>query len=37
MGKYDKIHDLMQIVAKKNDMEYGKDVKLLTIGKSSDF
>jgi hypothetical protein len=27
----------MKLVAKKNDLEYGKDVKPLTVGKSSDF
>jgi hypothetical protein len=27
----------MQVVSKNNDLEYGKDVKLLTIGKSTDF
>jgi hypothetical protein len=27
----------MKVVAEKNDMEFGKDVKPLTVGKSSDF
>jgi hypothetical protein len=27
----------MKIVAEKNDLEYGRDVKPLTVGKSSDF
>lgn len=27
----------MFTVAKKNDLKYGTDVKLLTVGKSSDF
>ena len=34
---YAYIHDIMKVVAEKNDMEVGSDVKLLTIGKSSDF
>lgn len=27
----------MKVVSKKNDMKYGEDVKLLTVGKSTDF
>ena len=27
----------MKIVASKNDLEYGSDVRLLTVGKSTDF
>ena len=27
----------MKLMADKNDLEYGKDVRLLTVGKSSDF
>ena len=35
-NEYERYHDLMRIVANRNDLEYGKDVKLLTIGKSND-
>ena len=27
---------MMRIVADKNELEYGKDVKLLTVGNSND-
>jgi hypothetical protein len=27
----------MKVVAEKNDLHYGSDVKILTVGKSSDF
>lgn len=35
-GQYAYIHDLMQTVSEKSGLEYGKDLKQLTIGKSSD-
>ena len=33
---YKKYHDIMQIVAKNNDFEMGKDVRPLTAGKQKD-
>lgn len=35
-GDYKHIHDLMRIVANENELDYGKDVKPLTVGKSVD-
>jgi hypothetical protein len=36
-GEYENIHNLMRVVSEKNELEYGEDVKLLTVGKSTDF
>jgi len=35
-GHYEHIHTIMRTAADSNDLEFGKDVKLLTIGKSKD-
>lgn len=33
---YDRYHDLMKIMAKNNKIQYGKDVRAISAGKSKE-